>query len=150
LMLADASGDLAALELSGDRARVRRPEGGADVLFHSNAYWTAELREVEAPAETRFTDAAPPALRGQRVLESPERRDARMSELLYDAGRLSVEELSCLMADHGVDGAANANTICMHGDHWHTTACLQWRPAERRLRVSYGPACRVVYQEFSL
>jgi hypothetical protein len=141
-MLADATGDVAALELAGDRACVRRPEAGADVLFHSNAYCTPMLKEAEAPAETCYTDAAPAALRGRRVMESPERRDARLTELLQAPRRLDASDLAGIMADHGADGAPDDGTICMHSDYWSTTASLQWFPVERKVRVAYGPACR--------
>jgi hypothetical protein len=150
LMLADAAGDVAALELAGDRACERRPEADADLLFHSNAYWTPMLKEVEAPAETCYTDAAPAPLRGRRVMESPERRDARLSELLQEPRRLGGEELAVLMADHGENGAPNDGTICMHGEYWSTTASLQWFPAERSVRVAYGPACQATFREFAL
>jgi hypothetical protein len=33
--------------------------------------------------------------------------------------------------------------------YWFTTACLQFFPRERRLRVAYGSACQARYQEVS-
>ncbi len=150
LMLADASGDIAALELAGDRACVRRPAGGADYLFHSNAYQTTPLQEVEAPAETCYSDAAPAPLRGRRVMESPERRDARLAELLAPPLRVRGDDLARLMTDHGADGRPDDGTICMHGDYWSTTASLQLFPAERTMRVAYGPACQAQFTDFTL
>ncbi len=150
LMLADASGDIAALELAGDRAQHRRPEAASDVLFHTNAYHLAALKEVEAPAETCYSEAAPALLRGRRVMESPERRDARLAELLHNPRGLSPDDLDGLMSDHGPHGAPDDGTICMHGAYWSTTACMQWFPAERKVRIAYGPACQAEYREFGL
>jgi hypothetical protein len=150
LMLADAAGDVAALELAGDRACARRPEADADLLFHSNAYCTPMLKEVEAPADTCYTDAAPAPLRGRRVMESPERRDARLTELLREPRRWSAEGLAEIMSDHGPGGEPDDGAICMHGEYWSTTACLQWFPAERKVRVAYGPACQAEFREFAL
>jgi hypothetical protein len=150
LMLVDAAGDMAAVELGGDRMCVRSPDVGADLLYHSNAYWTAELKEIEAPAETCYSNAAPVPLRGRRVMESPEKRDARLAELIQSQPPLGSQELAKIMADHGDQNEASDCTICMHGDYWSTTACLQWSPAERQLRIAYGPACEARYREFSL
>ncbi len=150
LMLADPSGDIAALELAGDRAHARRPQAEADWLFHSNAYHSAELKEVEAPAETYYSDAAPELLRGRRVMESPERRDARLGELLVPVRRMTPDDLAHLMADHGPHDAPDDGTVCMHSDYWSTTACLQWFPADRKVRIAYGHACQAEYREFSL
>jgi hypothetical protein len=150
LMLADAEGDVAALEIASDRVRERRPEAGGDFLFHSNAYHTPQLKAVEASPETRYSEHAPPPLRGRRVMESPERRDARLAELLASPVVSDADDLARLMSDHGAEGRADDGTICMHGDYWRTTAALQLFPAERKMRVAYGPACRADFQEFAL
>ena len=44
LMLCDASGDIASLELSSTRSYLRRPAPGEDVLFHTNAFSSAHAR----------------------------------------------------------------------------------------------------------
>ena len=150
LMLADAAGDVASLELSNTRAHLRRPEGAEDVLFHTNCFFSDEMREVELARDAVFTRDAPAALTGQRVLESPEVRRDRLASLLSDAGRLGQDELAALMADHGLTGQPDENTLCMHGSYWATTACLQLLPRSRRMRIAYEPACRATYREFEL
>ncbi|MBW3596010.1 MAG: hypothetical protein KY475_01900 [Planctomycetes bacterium] len=150
LMLADAEGDVAALELASDRACTRRPDGADDCLFHGNAYQTAKLQEVEAPAETRYGESAPLPLRGRRVMESPERRDARLAELMATSAPADADDLARLMSDHGADGRGDDGTICMHGDYWSTNASLQLFPAQRKMRVAYGPACQAEFREFAL
>ena len=54
------------------------------------------------------------------------------------------------MSDHGHDDQPSAETICMHSDYWHTTACLQFFPKQRKMRVAYDTACRARYEEFQL
>jgi predicted choloylglycine hydrolase len=150
LMLADAGGDIASLELSSTRARLRRPADGAQVVSHTNAFSTAAMHEVEVPHDAVFTNAAPTPLRGRRVHESAETRDCRLVDLLGNAGRLSPDDLAAIMADHGPSGVPGNYTPCVHGDYWNTTACLQFFPRSRRMRVAYDYACRAQYQEFGL
>lgn len=150
LMLADATGDIASLELSGMRSNLRRPVEGEDAICHTNTYHSDSLKAVEVDDRAVFNDRAPKALRGTPVHESSHQRDARFAELLAGNEALSPDQLSALMADHGPLGRPTENTVCMHSDYWHTTACLQLFPKSRRLRVSYSSACEADYQEFAL
>ncbi len=150
LMMADASGDIASLELSSTRCRLRRPASGEDILFHTNAFSTTEMREVQVPWDSVFTDRAPVNLRGTRLHESAELRDARLLELLNRPGTYGPDELAALMADHGPNDEPGENTLCVHSDYWYTTACLQFFPAHRRLRVDFETACRANFQELEL
>jgi hypothetical protein len=108
------------------------------------------MRQVELAREALFSDLAPGAQRGTRVLQSPEMRHQRLAELLRTPSRLEPDELARLMADHGLHGTPDDDTLCMHGRYWFTTACLQWLPARRRVRVAYDTACRAQYVEFGL
>jgi len=150
VMLADASGDLASLEISNGRTRLRRPEGGADVLFHTNCFHTDAMREVELSRDAAFSEWAPEPLRGKLVHDSAQRRDARFAQLLADAGSIGPEELLAVMADHGPEGAASDSTPCMHGAYWHTTATLQFFPRSRRVRVAFDTACRATFTELEV
>ncbi len=150
LMLADPSGDIAALELSNTRSCLHRPSGDEDVLFHSNCYRTAEMRKIEVAGEVVYTRRAPTPLRGRRVLQSSEVRDERFVHLLTKTARFGPDELACLMADHGPAGRPDADTICMHSSYWNTTACLQFYPCSRRIRVAYDFACSARYAELEL
>ncbi len=171
VMLADAGGDLASVELSNARSAVRRPAEGEDVLFHANQFATPSMREVEAPRDAVFTEKAPEALVGRRLHESSEKRTARLAELLGShlqgshlhfahgghvpnedvtpAGPLGPDGLARLLADHGPAGTPDATTLCVHSDYWRTTACLQWFPRSRRLRASYSTACAAAFREFA-
>lgn len=153
LMLADAAGDIARLELAGPLSRVVRPRGRSaneDVLFHSNRYTTRSMQEVEIDCDAVYSDAAPEELRNCRVLESADRREARLRTLLAERMALDGDELARLMSDHGPEDTPDANTICMHGAYWTTTACLQLFPSERRMRVAFDHACSAEYIDFAL
>jgi len=150
LMLADAEGAIASLELSSTRSHLRWPAAGEDVLFHTNAFCDDQMRAVQVPDEAIYSDRAPKPLRGCRVHESSEVRDARFRQLIEAAGPLGAGELAALMADHGPEGIASDYTPCVHGTYWFTTACLQFFPRARRMRVAYDTACRAKYQEFVL
>lgn len=150
LMLADAEGDMAAVELSSAHGDVRRAGGGEDVLFHTNSYGTEAMQRVEAPANAFYSQRAPRPLRGRRVLESSDRRDERFATLLAGDEAFDGESLQRLMADHGPDGVGSACTPCMHSDYWNTTACVQLYPRERRMRVAFDSACRARFVDFAL
>jgi predicted choloylglycine hydrolase len=150
LMLADAEGDLASLELSNTHSALRRPVSGEDYLFHTNHFQTPAMREVEVPPQAVFSNKAPAAIRGHRVLESAEHRSRRFEHLLAEHRPLSPDDLADLMGDHGEEESADHRTLCMHSEYWNTTACLQFFPRQRKMRVSYSSACDAQYTDFSL
>ncbi len=150
LMLCDANGDIASLELSSTRSHLRRPTSGEDVLFHTNAFSSASMREVQVPWDAVYTDDAPTPLRRRRLHQSSELRDQRFKQLLGEAKILGADELGAVMADHGSTGTPNDDTPCVHGSYWYTTACLQFFPKSRRMRVAYDTACQARYEEVEL
>ncbi|MBI4347447.1 MAG: hypothetical protein HY553_11370 [Elusimicrobia bacterium] len=150
LMLADADGDIASLELSSTASRLRRPAEGGDWVWHTNAFHTTEMRAVELPPGAVFDRRAPRALRGRRVHDSAERRGARLAELFAGDDRLSADEIVSRLADHGDDDKPADTTVCVHGSFWHTTAVLQYFPRSRRMRASFTTACRASFRELAL
>jgi predicted choloylglycine hydrolase len=150
LMLADETGDLASLELSNTRSHLRRPADNEDYLFHSNAFHSETMQEVQVSARAVFSRKAPDVLRGHRVLESSECRDQRFEKLLSQCDSLGPDDLSVVMSDHGPDDEPSLNTICKHSSYWNTTASLQLFPATRSIRVAFDSTCQARYQEFGL
>lgn len=150
LMLADAQGDIASLELSSSRASVRRPENGQDAIFHTNCFFTGGMCEIQVPSTAVFTGRVPQPLRGRRVLQSADLRRARLEELLAQDAVLDADGLRSLLSDHGPDGRPSDDTLCIHGSYWSTTASLQFFPARRAMRLSYSSTCQAKYVEFGL
>ena len=150
LMLADADGDIASLELSSTRHYLRRPAEGEDVLSHTNAFSSPQMQEVQIAHDAIYTDSAPTPLRGRRLHQSSELRDRRFQQLLAETDVLDVDRLSAIMSDHGPEGTPGDDTICMHGSYWFTTACLQFFPGSRRIRVAYDTACQARFEDVEL
>lgn len=150
LMLADATGDIASLELSSTQSAVRRPAPGADALYHTNCFATDAMLAIQIPWDAVYTERAPTPLRGRRLHLSSERRNERFEANLADGAMLGPAELARIMADHGPSGVPDDFTPCVHGTYWHTTACLQLLPATRTLRVAYANACQARYETFQL
>jgi hypothetical protein len=146
LMLGDADGRIAAIDISPTRVAVRTPE--RDRLFHTNRYCSAVMCEVEIPSVATYGDRSPTPLRGRRVHQSSESRDARFQSLLANESPLTADSVHAVMSDHGGDGVPSADTICMHGNYWHTTAALQLLPDERLLRAAFSPACAARFTDF--
>jgi hypothetical protein len=148
LMLGDAGGRIAALELSNTRVEVR--EATEETLFHTNRYCHHEMAANELDDGVAYAAGAPRVLRGRIVHQASSLRDARFRELIAAADTLTPTSLQQVMGDHGADDAPCADTICMHGEYWFTTASIQLLPAERKLRASFSPTCVAEYQDFTL
>ena len=148
LLAADDSGRIAALEISN--TLVRECEPVRDRLFRSNRYRHPDVASHEIPADAHYGERAPVILRGERVHESSDRRDAALEQLLHGRERFTAGDLQTLMSDHGPDQHPSAHSICVHGDYWHTTASIQLVPTNRMLRAAFSPTCIASYKSFSL
>ena len=150
LMLADAEGDIASLELSNTRSHLRRPAAGEDFVFHTNAFSSDAMRAVQVPANAVYAVGAPAPMRGRRLHESAECRDARIAALVEATPRFGPDELQSLLADHGPEGRPSELSPCVHGAVWSTSASLQFFPRERRIRVAYASTCSARYSSFNV
>ena len=150
IMLADASGDLAALELSNTRSALRRPAAGKDWLAFTNVCHCPETRAIQVPEIATFSDRAPQPLQGRPVLQWHSDRASRIEQLLHHLRILGNDDLAAIMADHGPAGIPDGSSPCVHTDYWRTTAALQWFPRRRSVRASYGTGCKAQFVEISL
>lgn len=150
LMLADASGDIASLELTNTRAAHRRPATGEDSLVITNVCQCEATRAVQVPPRDVYGQNVPRSLRGQPVLQCHAERACRIQSLLERQDRVGPDELAAIMADHGPDGILSGSSPCVHADYFRTTACLQWFPADRKVRVAFSNPCVADYAEFGL
>ena len=121
LLLVDAGGRLADVEL--------RPEGNAlwedehpDFVAHANHYLTPRF----AAYENNTIPDSPPRLARLRAL------------VTENWGRVTVETLKTILADHDGDPGG----ICRHGaTGWHSISGYIAEPAERLLHVRRGHGC---------
>jgi hypothetical protein len=150
LMLADATGDLATVELSNTCSGVRRPDPGTDWLLNTNVCHCPEIRAVQVPASAAYSERTPVPLRGESVLRPHAVRARRIEDLLRKQATVGPEELAAIMADHGPSGVPDGASPCVHTDYFNTTASLQWFPARRSVRVSFSWACKAQYVEVVL
>jgi len=125
LMLADASGDLASVELSNTRAAVRRPAPGEDWLLITNVCYCPETRAVQASDAAIYSEKAPTPLRGGFVLQPHADRARRIEELIRKHKTVGLEDLNEIMADHGPTGLPDGASPCVHTGYFNTTATLQ-------------------------
>jgi hypothetical protein len=149
LMIADSSGAIASLEISNGSVHRRDPEPGCGCLHHTNRLRCPAMFPRELPDQAHYSGKAPAALRGIRVHQSAEQRFHAISQRLQTAATaLSSTDLHGIMSSH--DGGPSADSVCMHGDYWYTTACTQLLPAERKLRASFSTACTAEFRDFTL
>ncbi|HYU15606.1 MAG TPA: C45 family peptidase [Candidatus Acidoferrum sp.] len=147
LMLADAEGDIASVELAPDFLTVRRGEA----LVHANHALTEDMAERDVPREALFPRWIWPAeLRGRRLLESSERRHARASSLVGERGAASEEDLVAMLSDHGAAARGDDHTVCRHGPYYSTTSSVVIFPRRRAMRVLVGSPCTGSFTDLSL
>jgi hypothetical protein len=144
LMLADAAGELASLEVAPDDVAVRR----GDALVHANHAVTDQMVPRDIPADARYSRWNIRALRGRRVHESSEQRHRRAEALLAEAGALSAEDLRRALADH--QGAPSDVTLCRHGPYYSTTAAVVLAPRQRAMDVLLGSPCAGAWTRLAL
>jgi hypothetical protein len=130
LMMADGQGEIADVEY--------RPEGVAlyqdehpDMLVHSNHYLAPKF----VPCEDNTVPDSPARL-------------CRMRALLKNSwGKISVDVLKEILADHEGDPAA----ICRHGaSNWHTVFGYIAEPARRVLHMRKGHGCLGTWAEYEV
>ncbi|HKE13582.1 MAG TPA: C45 family peptidase, partial [Kofleriaceae bacterium] len=148
LMLADADGDIASVELAPDMFTVRR----GDALVHANHAVTEEMAARDVPREARIPRWVWPAeLRGRRVQESSERRLGRAESLLAAIGAATDRDLSAILADHGeAGGPGDDHTLCRHGPYYSTTCSMVLYPRRRAMRLLVGSPCTGSFTDLSL
>ncbi len=146
LLVADASGEMATLELSSNFSGVRRPGDG--ILINTNHYKCREMAAYDIPRNAYYTSKNVRALRGIRVHESSELRYARAEQLLSGLEVVTMKDLLGVFCDHGESGRGDDNTICRHGSYFSTTCSVIMLPRSKRLLVTYGHPCDSVFTDF--
>lgn len=147
LMMADAAGDLASVEVAPDTISVRR----GDALVHANHAVTDEMAERDVPHDAVLPRWIWPAeLRGKRVHESSERRQARAQSLLGELGAARDVELARILSDHGPGARGDDHTVCRHGPYYSTTCAVVLRPRQRAMSVLVGAPCAGRFSDLSL
>ncbi|MBC7230321.1 MAG: hypothetical protein H5T74_08030 [Actinobacteria bacterium] len=146
LLVADASGDMATVELSSNFSGVREPQDG--LLINANHYLCRDMTSYDIPRNAYYTGKNVRAMRGVRVHESSELRYERAEMLLGALETVSMRELLDVFCDHGESGRGDDNTICRHGPYFTTTCSIIMLPGSRRMLVTYGHPCESVFTDF--
>jgi hypothetical protein len=148
LMLADADGDIASVELAPDFFTVRR----GHALVHANHALTDEMTPRDVPREARLPRWVWPAeLRGRRVHESSERRHGRAESLLASIGAATDRDLSAILADHGeAAGPGDDHSLCRHGPYYSTMCSVVLFPRRRAMRLLLGSPCTGSFTDLSM
>lgn len=146
LLVADASGDMATVELSSNFCGVREPVEG--ILINANQYKCREMTSYDIPRNAYYTNKSVKAMRGIRVHESSELRSNRAEQLLSEMETITMKDLLGVFSDHGESGRGDDNTICRHGPYFSTTCSIIMLPRSKRLLVTYGNPCDSVFSDF--
>jgi predicted choloylglycine hydrolase len=149
LMLADAEGNMATVEITSTHSAVREPIDGQ--ILNTNHFHTQEMQQYEIPHDAIYTGNVPKELLGLRVHESSEARLTRAQELLKDEANISESKLRSILQDHGKDNVPSMLTICRHDNvHASTLRSVIFYPQKQTIKVLYGYPCQNKYEEVKL
>jgi len=147
LMIADAHGDLASVELGPDSFDVRR----GDCLVHANHGVTPKMAALDVPHDAVLSRWNPKPIRGHRVHQSSEARHARAEQLLDEAGgAVSERDLVAIASDHADTDAGDDDSVCRHGPYYRTTCSVVLFPQRRTMKVMFAAPCEADYTVVSL
>jgi predicted choloylglycine hydrolase len=149
LMVADAEGALASIEVSPDDLSVRHAGDHGDVLVNANHAITEKMVPRDIPHDVVFSRWNPAVLRGKRVHASSEQRQARGDALMAGSKVMTEADVVAVGRDHGPHGRAD-DTICRHGEYYTTTCSVVLLPKQRTLRWVFDAPCCAPYQSLTL
>jgi len=149
LMLADAAGDGASVEVAPDFLGVRKTSANSGALAHTNHALTDEMIPRDIPKGAVLSNWYPKAMRGLPIQKSSLKRYTRAEELLGGAESLGESELISIISDHN-GGSGDDNSICRHGPFYRTTASILLFPKRRSMKVVFGSPCETAFREFAL
>jgi len=144
LMLADAEGGIASVEISNTRVESRLPTDG--LVFHTNRLQCDSMTQLEIAADAHYDHRSPQLLRGCRVHQSADRRWHALRQGLEGKLPLSIDDTHRALSEHA--HGESCDSVCMHGGYWSTIACTQILPRERKFRVAFSTACQAHFQDF--
>jgi predicted choloylglycine hydrolase len=130
ILLADKSGDMAVVETSAERVRVRRPGKGDSFIICTNHFLYPDMQEMEDMK-----------LRATEALETLERYDAIYTALKKSGRDINVEKAQKVLSDH-------KGYVCCHhpevkiGTLWSIVSAL----GEPRIYRAEGSPCRAKYK----
>jgi predicted choloylglycine hydrolase len=140
MIVADAAGDWAKIEVGFNQIAVRRPE--PDAAYRTNF--------VAAGVMGVFTERATHDLVLSRR-EDPDayrRYDRYLDVLTKAAGGIDVATAIALAQDH--DGGPGSGSICKHSQAFRTLGAVVFQPAQRRALIANGPPCETEFIEIGL
>lgn len=150
LTFADATGDIAIVELSPQHMSVRNIRDHNDMFFQTNHAITDEMHKIDLPHDTTLSRLLPKKLRGFHVMESSLLRQDRLRELTNPIKVFKESDLHNILSDHNGSLNGNNNTICMHGDPFRTTCSMLLFPKRRQIKIMFSMPCRGEWETFSL
>ena len=133
LILADATGDIVAVELHADGTRIAR----SDPAYRTNHFWS---EPEQAIVERVGAEAWRSTSGRKRVLEEA---------LASGLGLGGIDETVAVMADHG-DEVREA--LCRHGgaDGAHTVSCVMYETSRRSMTLSRSAPCEGAWETMAL
>jgi len=125
-VLVDESGDMAVVEASPQKVKVRKPDQG--FLVSTNHFMDAEMEDVEDVKK--------------RPRTSVERYERIMEVISLNGGKVDIELAKKILADHKGSVCSHRKAIKL-GTLWSFIAS----PLDKRVLVAPGHPCKAYYRE---
>jgi predicted choloylglycine hydrolase len=126
-LLADRNGNVAVVEASPDKIRIRRPERGNNFIVCTNHFLSSEMLEFENEKE--------------RPLGSMERYATIHNTLRQHPGKIDTKTVQKLLSSHRGRVCSHVNSIKL-GTLWSIIATLN----DLKVFRAEGPPCRAKYR----
>ena len=118
LILADAEGNLKAVEITSNHVATRDMTN--EQIINTNHYLTSEMQQYEIPHSAVYSGKVAKEMLGIRVHESSEQRLKRAQELLKGKTKIDENKIIAILRDHGKDDKPSMFTICRHAQYAST------------------------------
>jgi len=129
-LLADKEGNMAVVEASPDKVRVRRPEEDNNFLLCTNQFMHSEMLEMESQKE--------------RPPDSTQRYTAIYNAIKKRSERIGVKTAQKILSDHSGFVCSHAESIQL-GTLWSVVATLK----KLQIFIAEGHPCRTKYKRDS-
>ncbi|MFQ6075495.1 MAG: C45 family autoproteolytic acyltransferase/hydrolase, partial [Candidatus Bathyarchaeia archaeon] len=109
LMIADAEGNVKAVEITPNHSATRESVDGQ--IINTNHCHTKEMQQYEIPHNAVWVSGVPESLIGARVHESSLQRMTRAQGLLENMEKIDENSIVTILRDHGEDNKPSSLTI---------------------------------------
>lgn len=149
LLMGDNESNLAVVELSNKRLAVMEICG--EWAIATNHFADPEMKQYGIPTASRYHPFLLPApWKGVRIHETSEMRYRDIRASFQNPGKISLDKIKNILANHGDSTGGNNNSVCRHSKISSTLSSAVFMPSKLQVLYCHGAPCLEPYQSFHL